>query len=89
MSPAMHKYIWKPAAWVIRHKFIRFYKKKKYSMYENKIVRDYKKGIVTKEDLDKSSTCDKCAVASDGLNDISSNELLRKVYECSNVCSDT
>jgi sulfatase maturation enzyme AslB (radical SAM superfamily) len=31
VSPAMHKYIWKPAFWVIRHKFLRFWKKKKYS----------------------------------------------------------
>lgn len=59
-SPAMHKYIWKPAWWVIRHKFLRFYKKKKYSMYENKIVRDYRDGKVSKEDLDKCSTCEMC-----------------------------
>ena len=29
VSPAMHKYIYKPAAWVIKHKFLRFFKKKK------------------------------------------------------------
>ena len=29
VSPAMHKYIWKPALWVIKHKFLRFFKKKK------------------------------------------------------------
>ncbi|MCI7638980.1 MAG: radical SAM protein, partial [Clostridiales bacterium] len=39
VSPAMHKYILKPAWWVVRHKFLRFWKDKKYSMYENKIVR--------------------------------------------------
>ncbi|MBQ7121488.1 MAG: radical SAM protein [Clostridia bacterium] len=61
VSPAMHKYIWKPAFWVIRHKFLRFFKKKKYSMFENKIVRDYRDGKVTKEQLDACSTCESCA----------------------------
>ena len=37
VSPAMKKYIWKPALWVIKHKFLYFWKKKKYSMYENKL----------------------------------------------------
>ena len=36
-------------------------------MYENKIVRDLRDGKVTKEELDKCSTCDMCAVANDGL----------------------
>lgn len=61
VSPAMHKYIWKPAFWVIRHKFLRFFKKKKYSMFENKIVRDYRDGKVTREQLDACSTCESCA----------------------------
>ncbi len=61
VSPAMHKYIWKPALWVVRHKFLRFFKKKKYSMFENKIVRDYRDGKVTKEQLDVCSTCEACA----------------------------
>ena len=61
VSPAMHKYIWKPAFWVIKHKFFRFFKKKKYSMFENKIVRDYRDGKVTKEQLDACSTCESCA----------------------------
>ena len=61
VSPAMHKYIWKPAFWVIKHKFMRLFKKKKYSMYENKIVRDYRDGKVTKEQLDACSTCEQCA----------------------------
>ena len=61
VSPAMHKYIWVPALWVIRHKFLRFFSKKKYSMYENKIVRDYRDGKVTKEQLDARSTCERCA----------------------------
>ncbi len=61
VSPAMHKYIWKPAFWVIKHKFFRFFKKKKYSMFENKIVCDYRDGKVTKEQLDACSTCESCA----------------------------
>ncbi|MDO4469108.1 MAG: radical SAM protein [Bacillota bacterium] len=57
VSPAMHKYIWKPAIWIVKHK-MQFWKHKKYSMYENKIVSDYKNGIVTKDELDRCSTCD-------------------------------
>lgn len=60
VSPAMHKYIYKPAAWVIKHNFLRFFKKKKYSMYENKIVRDFRDGKVSKEELDALSTCEGC-----------------------------
>lgn len=60
VSPAMHKYIYKPAAWVIKHKFLRFFKKKKYSMYENKIVQDFRNGKVSKEELDALSTCEGC-----------------------------
>lgn len=66
VSPAMQKYIWVPALWVIRHK-LKFWTKKKYSMYENQIVRDFRDGKVSKEELDRLSTCDMCAVASDGL----------------------
>jgi len=58
VSPAMHKYIWVPAFWVIKHKFLYFWKKKKYSMYENKIVRDYRDGKVSKAELDACSTCE-------------------------------
>ena len=61
VSPAMHKYIWKPTLWVIRYKFLRFFKKKKYSMYENKIVRDFRDGKVSKEELDACSTCERCS----------------------------
>lgn len=60
VSPAMHKYIYKPAAWIIKHKFLRFFKKKKYSMYENKIVQDFRDGKVSKEELDALSTCEGC-----------------------------
>lgn len=75
VSPAMHKYIWKPAFWVIKHKFLNFYKSKKYSMYENKIVCDYKDGKVTKEELDKCSTCDMNCVVNDGLSEASKEVL--------------
>ena len=61
VSPAMHKYIWVPFFWVLKHKFLRFFKKKKYSMDELKIVRDFKAGKVVKEELDRCSTCEKCA----------------------------
>ena len=60
VSPAMHKYIHKPAIWVIKHKFLRFFKKKKYSMYENRIVRNFRDGKITKVELDKCSTCERC-----------------------------
>lgn len=60
VSPAMHKYIWVPICWILKHKFIRFFKKKKYSMYENKTVRDFRDGKVSKETLDACSTCEKC-----------------------------
>lgn len=75
VSPAMHKYIWKPALWVIKHKFLNFYKSKKYSMFENKIVCDYKDGKVTKEELDKCSTCDMNCVVNDGLSEASKEVL--------------
>ena len=81
VSPAMHKYIWKPAWWVIRHKFLRFFKKEKYSMFENKIVRDYKDGKVSKEELDKCSTCDMNCVINDGLSEASREQLKNKTGE--------
>lgn len=75
VSPAMHKYIWVPAAWVIRHKFLRFFKDKKYSMYELPIVRDYRDGRVTKKELDALSTCDMHAAVQDGLSETSKEAL--------------
>lgn len=60
VSPAMHKYIRVPFFWVLKHKFLRIFKKKKYSMYENKVVRDYRDGKITKEELDACSTCECC-----------------------------
>lgn len=81
VSPAMHKYIWKPALWVIKHKFLKFFKKEKYSMFENKIVRDFKDGKVTKEELDKCSTCDINCVVHDGLSEASKEQLKEKSGE--------
>lgn len=76
VSPAMHKYIWVPAAWVIKHKFLRFFKDKKYSMYELPIVRDYRDGKVTKAQLDALSTCDMNADVHDGLSEKSKKALV-------------
>lgn len=81
VSPAMHKYIWVPVWWVIHHKFLRFWKQKKYSMYENKIVRDYRDGKVTKEELDKYSTCDMECAVNDGLSIASKEQLKDKTGE--------
>ena len=81
VSPAMHKYILKPAWWVVRHKFLHFWKKKKYSMYENKIVRDYRDGKVRKEELDALSTCDLCAETANGLSAASQAQLKDKSGE--------
>lgn len=81
VSPAMHKYIWKPSWWVIKHKFLKFYKKNKYSMFENKIVRDFRDGKVSKEELDKCSTCDMNCVVNNGLSDASMEQLKNKSGE--------
>ena len=81
VSPAMHKYIWKPATWVAIHKFKALFTKHPYSMYELKVVRDYKKGLVTKEELDKCSTCDMCAVVNNGLSEASKAQLVGKTGE--------
>jgi MoaA/NifB/PqqE/SkfB family radical SAM enzyme len=67
VSPAMHKYFLKPFFWVVKHKFLHFFRKKKYSMFENKIVRDFRDGKVSKEALDKLSTCDMSCMANNGL----------------------
>lgn len=81
VSLAMHKYIWKLATWVIIHKFKDLFSKHPYSMYENKIVRDYRDGKVSKEDLDKCSTCDMYAVANNGLSEASKEQLRDKSSE--------
>jgi len=81
VSPAMHKYIWKPAWWVVKHKFLKFWKKEKYSMFENRIVRDYRDGKVTKEELDRCSTCDFHAKINNGLSEESMQQLKNKSGE--------
>ncbi len=81
VSPAMHKYIWKPAYWVIQHKFLKFWKKEKYSMFENEIVRNYRDGKVTKEELDRCSTCDFNAKINNGLSEESLKQLEYKTGE--------
>lgn len=81
VSPAMHKYIWKPAIWVAKHKAKSFFTKKPYSMYELPIVCDYRDGKVTKEELDALSTCDMNAVINDGLSQESKEQLRGKTGE--------
>lgn len=76
VSPAMHKYIWKPAWWVLKHKFVYMWKKKKYSMYELPIVCQYHDKSITKDELDKLSTCDFNGEISNGLS-IESQEVLK------------
>ena len=80
VSPAMHKYIWKPAWWVIRHK-LKFWTRDKYSMYENKICRDYRDGKVTKEQLDACSTCDLHCEVNNGLSQASQDQLKHRTGE--------
>lgn len=81
VSPAMHKYFYKPFFWILSHKFLRPFKKKKYSMYENKVVQDYKDGKITKTELDKLSTCDLCSIANNGLSEASKEQLKHKSAE--------
>ena len=81
VSPAMHKYIWKPAIWVFIHKLKALYTEHPYSMYESKIVCDYRDGKITKEELDKSSTCDVCAPINNGLSEISKAQLINRSGE--------
>ena len=81
VSPAMHKYIWKPAWWVVKHKVKGLFTKTPYSMYENKICCDYRDGKVTKEQLDKCSTCDLNAVINNGLSEASKEQLKNRTGE--------
>ena len=69
VSPAMHKYIHKPAWWVLRHKARALFMKKPYSMYENSACRDLRDGRVSKEALDARSTYEPEAKVADGLKD--------------------
>jgi hypothetical protein len=50
-------------------------------MYELKVVRDYRDGKLTKEDLDKCSTCDMRAVINDGLSETSRQQLVGRTGE--------
>ena len=50
-------------------------------MYENKICRQYRNGDVSKEELDRCSTCDRNAVISNGLSDASMEQLKGKTGE--------
>lgn len=74
VSPAMHKYINKVLPWVIVHK-IKNILGFKYSMYENKICRDFRDGKISKEQLDKCSTCDLYADINNGLSEKSKNAI--------------
>ena len=81
VSPAMHKYIWKPATWVLVHTFKALFTKHPYSMYELKICRDYRQGKVTREELDKCSTCDMNCVVNNGLSEASKAQLVGRTGE--------
>ena len=81
VSPAMKKYIWVPAWWVLCHKAKALFTKHPYSMYELKIVRDYRDGKVTKEELDKCSTCDLAGQQDNGLSDKSKEALVGRTGE--------
>lgn len=81
VSPAMRKYIWIPGMWVVWHKLKSLFTKKPYSMYENRIVRDYRDGKVTARELDQCSTCDLCATVNDGLSHASREQLRDKTGE--------
>ena len=74
-------HIWKPATWVLVHKFKALFTKHPYSMYELKICRDYRDGKVTKEELDKCSTCDMNCVINNGLSEASKEQLKHKTGE--------
>ena len=74
VSPAMHKYIAMPALWVAKHK-LKSLLGMKYSMYENPVCCDYRDGKVTKEQLDRLSTCDMNAEINNGLSDDSKEAL--------------
>ena len=50
-------------------------------MYELKVVRDFRDGKVTKEELDKCSTCDMCATVNNGLSEASKAQLVGKTGE--------
>lgn len=53
VSPAMHKYIWKPAWWVIIHIIKSVVIQKPYSIYENSVCCKYHDGLISKENYSK------------------------------------
>ena len=69
------------AAWVVWHKFKALFSKHPYSMYENKICRDYRDGKVSKEELDACSTCDLNCAVNNGLSEESQAQLIGKTGE--------
>ena len=82
VSPAMHQVYLETGLlgfWV--HKLQALFTKYPYSMYELKICRDYRDGKVTKEDLDKCSTCDMNCVINNGLSEASKEQLKHKTGE--------
>ena len=81
VSPTMHKHIWIPAWWVVKHKFKTLFNKHPYFMYENKIICDYRYGKISKEQLDKLSTCDMNAIINNGLSKASLEQLKTKSGE--------
>lgn len=63
------------------HKFKALFTKHPYSMYELKICRDYRQGKVTREELDKCSTCDMNCVVNNGLSEASKAQLVGRTGE--------
>ena len=59
VSPAMRRHILQPALWVLRHKLRSLLGRKPYSMYENGLVRAFRDGRITKEELDRRSTAER------------------------------
>ncbi|MBP3419672.1 MAG: radical SAM protein [Marinifilaceae bacterium] len=57
VSPAMHKYLYKPLWWVLKHKLGAILGRR-YSMYEVPLCRALRDGKVTRQELDKLSTCE-------------------------------
>ncbi len=77
VSPAMHKYIWIPLIWVVKHKLFAMVGRK-YSRYELDVVKKYAMGVISKEELDKKSTCeDGNCLVDNGLSN-ESKEALKK-----------
>lgn len=69
MAPAIKTHIFKTGCWVVWHKLKALFMKKPYSIYELKVVRDFRDGKITKEQLDKGSTCEFGEVVDNGIKD--------------------